>query len=88
MTRKLPCHIRADFHMGGFELNKVSKPALHGWMRVFCDEDPELFGGAESVHSGDGRRNWYEYVRRAMHASRTIESAPGGKGEPYFPQAG
>ena len=59
------------------ELNKVSKPALYGWMRVFRDEEPELFGGAEIARSGDGHRNWYEHVRRAMHASRAIEPAAG-----------
>ena len=57
------------------ELNKVSKPALYNWMRVFRDEEPELFGGEEVAHAGDGHRKWYEHVRKAMRASTAIEPA-------------
>ena len=35
-----------------------------------------MFGGYEIAHAGDGKRRWFEEVRKAMAASRAIASAP------------
>ena len=56
-------------------LNKVSKAALYYWMSAFRESDPDIFGGYEIAHAGDGKRNWYEHVRRAVQASTAIERA-------------
>ena len=48
------------------ELNEVGKAALYGWLKVFRDSDPDVFGGYDIAHAGDGHRNWYEHVRKAM----------------------
>ena len=56
-------------------LNKVSKAALYYWMSAFKESDPDIFGGYEIAHAGDGKRNWYEHVRRALKASTAIERA-------------
>lgn len=47
------------------EENRVRKSTFHQWLRRFRDEEPAIFGGPEAAHAGDGRRNWYEAVRRA-----------------------
>ena len=47
------------------EENRVRKSTFHQGLRRFRDEEPEIFGGFEAAHAGDGRRNWYEAVRRA-----------------------
>lgn len=60
-------------------LNKVSKAALYYWMSAFRESDPDIFGGYEIAHAGDGKRNWYEHVRKAIHASTAIER-PGTPG--------
>ena len=51
-------------------LNKVGRGALYAWLTEFRDTEPELFGGYEIAHAGDGHRNWFEHVRNAM-AERT-----------------
>ena len=65
------------------ELNRVDKGALYDWMREFRESDPDVFGGYEIAHAGDGRRNWYECVRKALRASTAIERA----GKPSSPAA-
>ena len=57
------------------ELNKVGKAALYDWLREFRESDPDVFGGYDIAHAGDGHRNWYEHVRKAIHASTAIEKA-------------
>ena len=57
------------------KLNKVDKAALYDWMREFRDTDPEVFGGYDLAHAGDGKRNWFECVRKAIAASTAIEKA-------------
>ena len=57
------------------KLNKVSKAALYYWMSALKESDPDIFGGYEIAHAGDGKRNWYEHVRRALKASTAIERA-------------
>lgn len=57
------------------ELNRVDKGALYDWMREFRESDPDVFGGYEIAHAGDGRRNWYECVRKALRTSTAIEKA-------------
>lgn len=56
-------------------LNKVGKAALYYWMSAFRESDPDIFGGYEVAHAGDGKRNWYEHVRSALKASTAIEKA-------------
>ena len=56
-------------------LNKVSKAALYYWMSAFRESDPDIFGGYEIAHAGDGKHNWYEHVRNAIRASTAIEKA-------------
>ena len=48
------------------ELNRVGRGALYAWLTEFRDTEPELFGGYEIAHAGDGHRNWFEHVRSAM----------------------
>ena len=48
------------------ELNRVGRGALYAWLTEFRDTEPELFGGYEVAHAGDGHRNWFEHVRNAM----------------------
>ena len=57
------------------KLNKVSKAALYYWMGVFKESDPDIFGGYAIAHAGDGKRSWYEHVRKALKASTAIERA-------------
>ena len=47
-------------------LNRVGRGALYAWLTEFRDTEPELFGGYEIAHAGDGHRNWFEHVRNAM----------------------
>lgn len=47
------------------EENHVKRSVLFRWLRRFRDEEPEVLGGFELAHAGDGRRNWYEAVRKA-----------------------
>ena len=47
------------------EENHVKRSILFRWLRRFRDEEPEVLGGFELAHAGDGRRNWYEAVRKA-----------------------
>lgn len=47
------------------EENHVNRSILFRWLRRFRDEEPEVLGGFELAHAGDGRRNWYEAVRKA-----------------------
>ena len=56
-------------------LNKVSKAALYYWMSAFKESDPDIFGGYDIAHAGDGKRNWYEHVRKALRTSTAIERA-------------
>ena len=58
------------------ELNKVGRGALYAWLVEFRDTEPELFGGYEIAHAGDGHRNWFERVRNAM-AERTALAVRG-----------
>jgi len=46
------------------EANGVEKSEMRRRLRRFRDEEPELLGGSEAAHAGDGRRQWYEAVRR------------------------
>ena len=48
------------------DLNRVGRGALYAWLVEFRDTEPELFGGYEIAHAGDGHRNWFEHVRNAM----------------------
>lgn len=57
------------------EENGVKRSALFRWLERFRDKEPEVFGGFEAAHAGDGRRNWYEAVRRAR-AARAAVPAP------------
>jgi hypothetical protein len=58
------------------ELNRVGRGALYAWLAEFRDTEPELFGGYEIAHAGDGHRNWFEHVRNAM-AERTALAVRG-----------
>lgn len=58
------------------EENRVRKSTFHQWLRRFRDEEPGLFGGFEAAHAGDGRRNWYEAVRRANAGGALPAAAP------------
>ena len=40
---------------------------MYRWLRVFRDEEPDVFGGYDMAHAGDGHRNWLECVRRARN---------------------
>lgn len=46
------------------EENGVKRAAMFRWLERFRDEEPEVLGGWEAAHAGDGRRNWFEAVRR------------------------
>lgn len=58
-------------------LNHVKSSTFYEWLAHFRDTEPEMFGGYEIAHAGDGKRRWFEEVRKAMAASRAIAPAPG-----------
>lgn len=53
-------------------LNHVKSSTFYEWLAHFRDTEPEMFGGYEIAHAGDGKRRWFEEVRKAMAASRAI----------------
>lgn len=57
------------------ELNHVKPATMYDWLEHFRDNDPDVFGGYEIAHSGDGRRCWLMHVRKALRASRAIQPA-------------
>ena len=57
------------------ELNHVKPATMYDWLEYFRDKDPDVFGGYEIAHAGDGRRCWLMYVRKALRASRAIQPA-------------
>lgn len=61
------------------EENHVKRSILFRWLRRFRDEEPEVLGGFELAHAGDGRRNWYEAVRKAAAGT------PGARPRPAPP---
>lgn len=65
-------------------LNGVDGKVLYKWLGVFRDEEPEVFGGREIAHAGDGRRFWFEEVRRAMSESKALAKRDGGPPAPAF----
>ena len=50
--------------------NSVEMSGMHKHLKKFRDTEPELFGGYEAAHAGDGKLFWYEAVRR-YNASRS-----------------
>lgn len=57
-------------------LNHVSSSALYRRLAWFRDNEPEVLGGWEAAHAGDGERRWLEVVGAAAgHAARR---RPGG----------
>ena len=66
-------------------LNKVGFRVIYKWLRIFRDEEPELFGGHEIAHAGDGKRFWFEEIRAAMGRSTALARAGGGSVAPAAP---
>lgn len=58
------------------KLNHVKTSTFYDWLAYFRDTEPEMFGGYEIAHAGDGKRRWFEEVRKAMAASRAIAPVP------------
>lgn len=56
-------------------LNHVSKSNLYYWLAIFRDEEPDVFGGFEIAHAGDGNRFWLKSVMDAYRKSYAIEKA-------------
>ena len=65
----------------------AAKAALYYWMSAFKESDPDVFGEYETAHAGDGKRNWYEHVRKALKASTAIEKSRAPAGRTYQPAA-
>lgn len=55
------------------EPSKVGKAALYCWMPAFKESESDVFGGYDTAHAGDGERNRYEHVRKAILAPAAIE---------------
>lgn len=52
-------------------LNDVSRASMYGWLTVFADEEPDLFGGSHNIVARN-RRRWLETTRRNMHSSQAL----------------
>ena len=60
-------------------LNHVSSSALYRRLAWFRDNEPEVLGGWEAAHAGDGERRWLEAVRAAARGA-ALPSAPHAPG--------
>ena len=60
-------------------LNHVSSSALYRRLAWFRDNEPEVLGGWEAAHAGDGERRWLEAVRAAARGA-VLPSAPHAPG--------
>ena len=60
-------------------LNHVSSSALYRRLAWFRDNEPEVLGGWEAAHAGDGERRWLEAVRAAARDA-ALPSAPHAPG--------
>ena len=56
-------------------LNHVSPSALYRRLAWFRDNEPEVLGGREAAHAGDGEGRWLEAVRAAARGA-ALPSAP------------
>lgn len=56
-------------------LNHVRKSTVYGWLNEFRRTEPELFGGYEVAHAGDGTRCWFHVVRKEI-AQRSALALP------------
>lgn len=57
------------------ELNHVKPGTMYDWLAYFRDNDPDVLGGYETAHAGDGKTCWFVHVRKALRASRAIQPA-------------
>ena len=66
--------------------NGMKKSNMYYWLERFKESDPELFGGYEIAHCGDGCRQWFKEVRSTLRASMSLSlqqpSAPCRSPEP------
>ena len=62
-------------------LNHVNRTSLYRALEWFRDHEPEVLGGYDVAHAGDGHRDWYERVRHAAHES-LLPAAPARPGAP------
>lgn len=61
-------------------LNHVSSSALYRRLAWFRDNEPEVLGGWEAAHAGDGEGRWLEAVRAAARGAAlpsALHAAPG-----------
>ena len=56
-------------------LNHIKPATFYDWLEYFRDNDPDVFGGYEIAHAGDGHRNWFQRVTMAMRESRALAPA-------------
>lgn len=57
-------------------LNGIRKSSMYRWMRAFIEEEPEVFGGYDIAHAGDGSSRWLECILEARRRAFSIERAP------------
>lgn len=57
-------------------LNHVKSSTFYEWLAHFGDTESEMFGGYEIAHADDGKRRWFEEVRKTMAASRALAPVP------------
>lgn len=61
-------------------LNGVCYQTMYEWLAYFRDNDPDVFGGYDIAHAGDGSPQWFRRVREAMRQGAAIvPSAAGGQ---------
>lgn len=67
------------------ELNHVKPGTMYDWLAYFRDNDPDVLGGYETAHAGDGKTCWFVHVRKALRASRAIQPASCAPAAPKAP---
>lgn len=63
-------------------LNGIHKSSMYRWMRAFIEEEPEVFGGYDIAHAGDGSSRWLECILEARRRAFSIERAQAAEEAP------
>ena len=58
-------------------INEIDFSLMYRWLAIFKDQEPEVLGGYEIAHAGDGHIHWVECVMRAWAGTN---SRTGGDG--------
>ncbi|MEG1425282.1 MAG: hypothetical protein RSC18_02105, partial [Raoultibacter sp.] len=53
------------------EINRVCSATMYGWLSMFAECEPELFGGASNI-ADKKKRRWVESTRNNMRDAKAI----------------